>query len=56
MGTFLFRVDRSVLEPLTSHFADLTIPIDEIKDIQPAMTMVSGRVVYEAAAPAASTR
>ena len=34
----------------------LTIPVDEIKDIQPAITMVGGRVVYDAAAPAASTR
>jgi len=33
----------------------LTVPVDEIKDIRPAMTMVGGRVVYEAAAPAAST-
>ena len=33
----------------------LTIPVDEIKDIKPVITMVGGRVVYEAAAPAAST-
>ena len=34
----------------------LTVPADEIKDIQPVMTMVGGRVVYEAAPSAASTR
>ena len=34
----------------------LTVPVDEIKDIQPAMTMVGGRVVYEAAPSAGSTR
>lgn len=33
----------------------LTIPADQIKDIKPVMTMVGGRVVYDAAAPAAST-
>jgi predicted amidohydrolase YtcJ len=33
----------------------LTIPADEIKDIRPAMTMVGGRVVYDAAAPATTT-
>ena len=27
----------------------LTIPADQIKDIKPLMTMVGGRVVYEAA-------
>jgi predicted amidohydrolase YtcJ len=25
----------------------LTIPADQIKDIQPVMTMVGGRIVYE---------
>jgi predicted amidohydrolase YtcJ len=33
----------------------LTIPADEIKDIRPMMTMVGGRIVYDAAASAAST-
>jgi predicted amidohydrolase YtcJ len=33
----------------------LTVPADEIKDIKPAITMVGGRVVYDAAAPAAPT-
>jgi predicted amidohydrolase YtcJ len=33
----------------------LTVPADEIKDIKPAITMVGGRVVYDAAAPAAAT-
>jgi hypothetical protein len=32
----------------------LTIPVDEIKDIKPVMTMVGGRVVHETVAPAAS--
>ena len=30
----------------------LTVPADEIKDINPVMTMVGGRVVFDAAAPA----
>ena len=34
----------------------LTIPVDEIKDIQPVITMVGGGVAYEATASAASTR
>jgi predicted amidohydrolase YtcJ len=46
----------------TGKFADLvlvdrdylTIPADQIKDIQPVLTMVGGRIVYDAAA-AAST-
>jgi predicted amidohydrolase YtcJ len=29
----------------------LTVPADQIKDIKPVMTMVGGRVVYDAAAP-----
>jgi predicted amidohydrolase YtcJ len=33
----------------------LTVPADQIKDIRAAITMVGGRVVYDAAAPAAST-
>lgn len=33
----------------------LTIPADEIKNIKPVMTMVGGRVVYDAAAPATQT-
>jgi predicted amidohydrolase YtcJ len=33
----------------------LTIPADEIKDIKPVMTMVGGRVVYDAAAPDTQT-
>ena len=32
----------------------LTIPADEIKDIQPVLTMVGGRIVYDAAAPAST--
>ena len=30
----------------------LTIPADQIKDIQPVMTLVGGKIVYDAAAPA----
>ncbi len=33
----------------------LTVPADEIKNIRPAITMVGGRVVYDAAAPATTT-
>ena len=33
----------------------LTVPADEIKDITPVMTMVDGRIVYEAAAAPAQT-
>jgi hypothetical protein len=33
----------------------LTIPADQIKEIKPVMTMVGGRVVFDAAAPATST-
>jgi predicted amidohydrolase YtcJ len=34
----------------------LTIPADQIKDIRPVMTMVGGRIVYDASAPAPATR
>jgi predicted amidohydrolase YtcJ len=34
----------------------LTIPADDIKNIKPQMTIVGGRVVYDAAAPAPATR
>jgi len=33
----------------------LTIPADQIKDIKPVMTMVGGKIVYDAAAPATTT-
>jgi predicted amidohydrolase YtcJ len=33
----------------------LTIPADQIKDIKTMMTMVGGRIVYDATSPAAST-
>jgi len=32
----------------------LTIPAEQIKDIRPVMTMVGGRIVYDAAAPTAT--
>ncbi|MBM3820943.1 MAG: amidohydrolase [Acidimicrobiia bacterium] len=34
----------------------LTVPVEQIKDINSAMTIVGGRVVWDAAAPAAATR
>jgi predicted amidohydrolase YtcJ len=34
----------------------LTVPADQIKDIQPVMTMLGGKVVYDAAAAARSTK
>jgi predicted amidohydrolase YtcJ len=34
----------------------LTIPADQIKDIRPQLTMVGGRVVYDAAAPPTATK
>jgi predicted amidohydrolase YtcJ len=34
----------------------LTVPADQIKDIKPVMTMVGGRVVYDAAVASTSTR
>jgi predicted amidohydrolase YtcJ len=34
----------------------LTIPADQIKDIKTMMTMVGGRIVYDATSPEASTR
>jgi predicted amidohydrolase YtcJ len=30
------------------------VPADQIKDIKPVMTIVGGRIVYDAAAPAAT--
>jgi predicted amidohydrolase YtcJ len=32
----------------------LTVPADEIKDIQPVLTLVGGRIVYDAAAPSST--
>jgi predicted amidohydrolase YtcJ len=34
----------------------LTVPVEQIKDINSAMTIVGGRVVWDAAAPAGATR
>jgi predicted amidohydrolase YtcJ len=34
----------------------LTIPVDQIKDIKAIMTMIGGRIAYDAAAPATATR
>jgi predicted amidohydrolase YtcJ len=33
----------------------LTVPVDQIKDIKSVMTIVGGRVAYDASAPAAAT-
>jgi predicted amidohydrolase YtcJ len=32
----------------------LTIPVDQIKDIKPVLTMVDGRIVYDVSAVAAT--
>jgi len=32
----------------------LTIPADQIRNIKPVLTMVGGRIVYDAFAPAAA--
>ncbi len=34
----------------------LTVPADQIKDIKPVMTMVGGRIVYDALSPAPAAR
>jgi predicted amidohydrolase YtcJ len=34
----------------------LTIPADQIKDIKSMLTMVGGKVAYDAAAPSRGTR
>ena len=33
----------------------LTVPADQIKDIRPVMTIVGGRIVYDAAEPSSKT-
>ena len=33
----------------------LTVPVDQIKDIKPVMTIVGGRVVYDASEPSSKT-
>jgi predicted amidohydrolase YtcJ len=34
----------------------LTIPVEQIKDIKPLITMVAGRIVYDADAPVSTAR
>ena len=34
----------------------LTVPADQIKDIKPVMTMIGGRIAYDASVPATATR
>ena len=64
-NAYLFFRENDLGSIQTGRFADLvvldrdylTVPADQIKDIKPAMTMVGGRVVFDAAAePATSTR
>jgi hypothetical protein len=59
---FFRENDLGTIQP--GRFADLvvldrdylTVPAEQIKDIKPVMTMVGGRVVWDAAAPSAATR
>jgi predicted amidohydrolase YtcJ len=63
-NAYLFFRENDLGSIQAGRFADLvvldrdylTVPADQIKDIKPVMTMVGGRVVYDAAAPATSTR
>ena len=64
-NAYLFSRDTDLGSIQAGRFADivvidrdyLTIPADQIKDIKPVMTIVGGRVVFDAAVePATSTR
>jgi len=64
-NAYLFFRENELGSIQSGYFADLavldkdylTVPADQIKDIKSAMTIVGGRVVYDAAAPAtAATR
>ena len=61
-NAYLFFRENDLGSIQAGRFADLvvldrdylTIPADQIKDIRPQLTMVGGRVVWDAAAPAAT--
>jgi predicted amidohydrolase YtcJ len=64
-NAYLFFREAELGSIQGGHFADLvvtdrdylTVPADQIKDIKPVLTMVGGKVVYDAAAePATATR
>jgi predicted amidohydrolase YtcJ len=63
-NAYLFFRENDLGSIQAGRFADLvvldrdylTVPADQIKDIKPVMTMVGGRVVFDAAAPAAATQ
>jgi len=63
-NAYLFFRENDLGSIQSGRFADLvvidkdylTVPAEQIKDITSVLTMVGGRVVYDAAAPAASTR
>jgi predicted amidohydrolase YtcJ len=58
-NAYLFFRENDLGSIQTGRFADLvvidrdylTIPADQIKDIKPVLTMVGGRIVYDAAVP-----
>jgi predicted amidohydrolase YtcJ len=59
-NAYLFFRENDLGSIQSGRFADLvvldrdylTVPADQIKDIHPVMTMVGGKVVFDAAAPA----
>jgi predicted amidohydrolase YtcJ len=63
-NAYLFSRENDLGSIAPGHFADLvvidrdylTVPADQIKDIQPVLTMVGGRVVYDAEAEAGAAR
>ena len=63
-NAYLFFRENDLGSIAPGYFADLavldrdylTVPAEQIKDIKSVLTMVGGRVVYDAAAPAAGTK
>jgi predicted amidohydrolase YtcJ len=63
-NAYLFFRENDLGSIQAGRFADLvvtdkdylTVPAEEIKDIKSVMTIVGGKVVYDAAAPATATR
>ena len=61
-NAYLFFRENDLGSIQAGRFADLvvtdrdymTVPADQIKDIRPVMTMVGGRVVFDAAAESAT--